>query len=78
MRALLRRLYASVGIEPGPRTPEGVYARAVDGRVLYVNTNNAPTDVAIDGAMNGVLSGRRFNGTLRLEPRGADLLERQN
>ena len=76
MRPLLRRLYADLGIEPGPETPDGVYARSVEGRVLYVNTNNAPTDVAIDGAMKGVLSGKSWNGTLRLEPRGADLLER--
>jgi len=78
MRPLLRSLYASLGIEPGPKTPDGVFARAVEGRVLYVNTNNEPVDVAIGGAMNGVLSGKSWNGTLRLEPRGADLLERKN
>jgi beta-galactosidase len=26
------------GIQPGPPTPEGVYARVVEGRTLYVNT----------------------------------------
>jgi beta-galactosidase len=78
MRPLLRQLYADVGIAPGPKTPDGVYARAVDGRVLYVNTNNAPVDMSIDGAMKGVLSGKNWNGTLRLEARGADLLERRN
>ncbi|XHS77368.1 beta-galactosidase [Burkholderiaceae bacterium UC74_6] len=78
MRPLLRQLYASVGIEPGPKTPDGVYARAVDGRVLYVNTNNAPVDIAIDGAMKGVLGGQRWDKTLKLEPRGAELLEHQN
>ena len=76
MRPLLRQLRAELGIAAGPKTPDGVFARAVDGRVLYVNTNNAPVDVAIDGAMHGVLSGKRFAGTLRLEARGADLLER--
>ncbi len=78
MRPLLRQLYAELGIEHGPKTPDGVFARVVEGRVLYVNTNNAPVDVAIDGAMKGVLSGKRFDGTLRLEARGADLVERQN
>jgi beta-galactosidase len=78
MRPLLRQLYASVGIEPGPETPDGVYARSVEGRVLYVNTNNAPVEVAIDGAMKGVLGGQRWDRTLRLEPRGVELLERQN
>ena len=76
MRPLYRQLYAQLGIEPGPRTPDGVFARAVDGRVLYVNTNNAPVDVAIDGAMKGVLGGHRWDGSLRLEARGVELLER--
>jgi beta-galactosidase len=31
-------------------------------------------EVAIDGAMQGVLSGKRWTGTLRLEPLGVDLL----
>ena len=75
MRPLLRQLRAELGIAAGPKTPDGVFARAVGSRVLYVNTNNAPVDVAIDGAMHGVLSGKRFDGTLRLEARGADLLE---
>ena len=61
---------------PGPKTPDGVYARVVDGRTLYVNTTGEARDVAIDGAMNGVLTGRRWDGVLRLDPMSADLLER--
>ena len=76
MRPLLRQLYASAGIEPGPKTPDGVFAREVEGRVLYVNTNWAPVDVPIAGAMKGVLGGQRWEGTLRLEALGAELLER--
>jgi beta-galactosidase len=76
MRPLYRQLYASLGIEPGPRTPDGVYARAVEGRVLYVNTTGEPRDVAIDGTVSGVLSGKRWEGTLRLPPFGVDLLEK--
>jgi beta-galactosidase len=75
MRPLYRQLYASLGLQPGPRTPDGVVARAVDGRVLYVNTTGQARDVPIDGAMTGVLSGKRWTGTLRLEPLGVDLLE---
>jgi beta-galactosidase len=30
-----------LGLKPGPVTPEGVYAREVQGRVLYVNTTGA-------------------------------------
>ncbi|HJV69221.1 beta-galactosidase [Ideonella sp.] len=76
MRPLYRQLYASLGLEPGPKTPDGVYARVVDGRVLYVNTTGEAKDVAIEGAMKGVLSGKRCDGTLRLEPLGVELLER--
>ncbi len=77
MAPLYRQLYASLGIEPGPKTPDGVYAREVDGRVLYVNTTGEAKNVAIDDAMHGVLSGKRWSGTLRLEPLGVDLLEKR-
>jgi beta-galactosidase len=76
MRPLYRQLYASLGIAPGPKTPEGVYARVVEGRALYVNTTGETRDVAIDGAMSGLLTGKRWSGTLRLEPLGVDLLEK--
>jgi beta-galactosidase len=76
MGPLYRQLYASLGIAPGPKTPDGVYARVVDGRTLYVNTTSEPRDVALDGTMHGVLSGKRWPGVLRLEPLGVDLLER--
>ena len=77
MRALYRQLYSSLGIEAGPKTPEGVYARVVEGRVLYVNTTTEPKDVTIDGARTGVLSRKRWSGTLHLEPYGVDLLEKE-
>jgi beta-galactosidase len=76
MRPLYRQLYASLGLEPGPKTPDNVYARAVNGRVLYVNTTNEPKDVPIEGTMSGVLTGKRWAGTLRLEPFGVDLLQK--
>jgi beta-galactosidase len=75
MRPLYRSLYGSLDIEPGPKTPDGVYARTVQGRTLYVNTTGDAQDVAIGGTMSGVLSGKRWTGTLRLEPLGVDLLE---
>lgn len=79
MRPLLRQLCAELGIEPaGPKTPDGVFARTVDGRVLYVNTTWAPVEVPIAGAMKGVLGGQRWEGTLRLDALGVELLERQN
>lgn len=76
MRPLYRHLYASLGLEPGPKTPEGVLARVVDGRAFYVNMTGEAKDVAIDGTMTGVLSGKTWTGTLRLEPMGAELLQR--
>lgn len=76
MGPLYRQLYASLGIEPGPKTPEGVSARVVEGRVLYVNATGEPKDIAIDGTMTGVLSGKRWTGNLRLESFGVDLLEK--
>jgi len=77
MRALYRQLYSSLGIEAGPKTPEGVYARVVEGRVLYVNTTTDSKDVTLDGARTGVLSRKRWLGTLHLEPYGVDLLEKE-
>jgi beta-galactosidase len=74
MRALYRQLYPSLGLKPGPKTPDGVYAREADGRVLYVNTTGDTKEVEISGSMNGLLSGKRWSGKLRLEPLGADLL----
>jgi beta-galactosidase len=76
MRPLLRQLMAELGIARGPVTPDGVFARVVHGRVFYVNTTGAPVDLPIAGAMNGLLSGKRFEGTLRLEARGAELVEK--
>jgi beta-galactosidase len=55
-----------------------VFARTVDGRVLYVNTTWGPVDVPIAGAMKGVLGGQRWEGTLRLDALGVELLEPQH
>ncbi|MDR7296264.1 beta-galactosidase [Pelomonas aquatica] len=78
MKPLLRSLYASLGLEPGPKTPDGVFARVVEGRTLYVNTNWSPVEVPISGAMKGVLGGQRWEGSLKLEALGVELLEPQN
>ena len=77
MRPLYRQLYASLGITPGPRTPDGVYAREVDGRILFVNTTNEARDVPIDAGMTGLLSKQRWSGTMHMPPFGVDLLQRE-
>jgi beta-galactosidase len=74
MRPLYRQLYSSLGIEPGPKTPDGVYARVVEGRTLYVNTTSEAKDIAIEGTKTGLLSGKKWSGSLRLDPLGVDLL----
>lgn len=74
LQALYRGLYPQLGIERGPETPDGVYARVVDGRTLYVNTTTQPQVVTIGGRRTSVLSGKTWNGSLRLDGYGVDLL----
>jgi beta-galactosidase len=75
MEPIYHSLYSELGIEPGPKTPEGVYARVVNGRTLYVNTTGESKDVTIDGTKTGLLTGTTWTGTLHLGPNGVDLLE---
>ncbi len=66
---------SAAGISDGPATPEGVYARIIDGRTFYVNTNYSDVTIPITGSRKGILSGKTFAGTLTLPARGADLVE---
>lgn len=72
---LVRSLYGTLGIQRGPHTPDGVYARVVEGRTLYVNTTTEPKEIAIDGSKHGVLSGASYKGKIRLAGYGVDLVE---
>jgi beta-galactosidase len=72
---LVRGLYADLGIEKGPETPDGVYARMVDGRTLYVNTTGEEKTVTIRGSKRGIISGTSYEGVIRLKPYDADLVE---
>jgi beta-galactosidase len=72
---LVRSLYAGLGIARGPQTPEGVYARVVEGRTLYVNSTTTPKTVKIAGRKTGVLSGKHYSGSLRLDGYGVELLQ---
>jgi beta-galactosidase len=76
MGALYRHLYASLGLQPGPQTPDGVVARVVQGRSYYVNTTGEAKDVPIAGTMKGLIGGRSWTGALTLPPMGAELLEK--
>lgn len=60
--------------------PWRITSRVVDGRTLYANTTGQVKEVEIDGVLNGelngVLTGKRWSGVLRLAPLGVDLLEK--
>jgi beta-galactosidase len=70
-----RSLYEQLGIQPGPKTPEGVYARVVNGRTPYVNTTNEEKDVAVGAKAHGVLSHQLYDGKMKLGPYQVDLVE---
>ena len=72
---LLDGLYKSLGIQPGPQTPDGVYARVVDGRTLYVNTTQENQTISITGTRKNILTNRFYTGTLDLGPWDAALIE---
>jgi beta-galactosidase len=76
MRPLYRLVYSSLGIAPGPKTPDGVHARVVDGRTLYVNSTGEPKEVPVEGTMTGMLSGKKWSGSLKLGPFDVELLTR--
>lgn len=74
LRPLYRQLYGTLGIRPGPKTPDGVYARRVDGRTLYVNSTGEPKEIPVDGTMTDLLSGKKWSGTVALDALGVALL----
>lgn len=72
---LIRSLYGELGIERGPATPDGVVARVVNGRTLYVNTKNAPATVSFEGTKTGVLSGKSYTQRSISSPYDTELLQ---
>ncbi len=75
LQPLYHQLYQDLGIKRGPVTPAGVYARVVDGRTLYVNTNRKSVEIEIEGRKKGILSGKNWTGKLQLGSNGVDILE---
>jgi beta-galactosidase len=71
---VLNFIYKMVGLQPGLRTPDGVYGRVVDGRTLYVNTTQREQRIPIEGRRKGMISGREYEGTVILGPQDADLI----
>jgi beta-galactosidase len=72
---LIRSLYPALGIKPGPVTPDGVAARTVEGRTLYVNTKNSPVTVSFLGTKSGVLTHKTYAGKIDLPAYGVELLQ---
>ena len=72
---LVRSLYSELGVNRGPQTPAGVYARTVDGRILYVNTTGEEQTVPIGVRKHGLITGTSYQGAIRLKPFAADLVE---
>jgi beta-galactosidase len=62
------------GVQLGPKTPEGVYARVVDGRTFYVNTTGKEQTIGVPGAGKGILTGRAYDQKLVLRPLEAELI----
>jgi beta-galactosidase len=75
VEAILGRLYGPLGIQPGPNTPEGVYARVVSGRTLYVNTTNEVKKVILGKDVHGIFSDRRYKGEIELPPYGEEFVQ---
>ena len=72
---VLNHLCNMLVIQRGPQTPEGVYARIVDGRTLYVNTTQQKKRVAIEGSRKGIITNRVYQGAVVLGPQEADLVQ---
>lgn len=73
--SLMDYLHSVAGIQPGPKTPEGVFARVVDGRTLYVNTTDEEKKIPISSAKKGIVSKREYKGYIVLGPMEADLVQ---
>jgi beta-galactosidase len=72
---VLERVLHVAGIQAGPSTPEGVFARSVDGRTLYVNTTEEKKTAILEGRKRGVLTGRIYEGVLVLGPLASELVQ---
>ena len=72
---VLEYLCKLVGVQDGPHTPDGVYARVVEGRTLYVNTTGEEKRIAVTGTKKGIITHRVYEGAIVLGPQDADLIE---
>ncbi len=73
--SLLDSLLRIAGVQPGPQTPEGVFARVVEGRTLYVNTTGEEKKIPVSGVKTGMISHRTYESYVILGPQEADLIQ---
>jgi len=72
---VLNHVYKLAGIQPGPQTPDGVYARVVDGRTLYVNTTQEEKRIPIAGTRKEMITNHEYEVAVILGPQQADLIQ---
>lgn len=72
---ILEIVKKAAGISDGPKTPEGVYARLINGRTFYVNSNYTEIEIPISGTKKGLLSGKSFTGSIKIPAKDAELVE---
>lgn len=75
IKPIMNYLYTETGVQPGPKTPKGVYARVVDGRTLLVNNTTEEKRISLSISKKGILSNRVFEGAVVLGPMEADLIQ---
>ena len=72
---VLHYLCSLSGVQSGPDTPDGVYARIVEGRVLYVNTTKEEKNIPVLGTKKGIITGRSYEKNVVLQGLEADLVQ---
>jgi beta-galactosidase len=72
---VLAYLCKATGVQSGPESPDGVYARVVDGRTLFVNTTNQEKRIPIAGVKKGIVTHRVYEDGVILGPQEADLVQ---
>ncbi|MEO8737593.1 MAG: beta-galactosidase trimerization domain-containing protein [Edaphobacter sp.] len=75
MGPVLAYVYKLAGVQLGQQTPQGVFARVVEGRTLYVNTTQQEKRIPITGTRKGLISHRAYDGAVVLGPWEADLIQ---
>jgi beta-galactosidase len=80
MAWLLDQACREAGVEPAAVVPAGVEAllrRSGDTTLLYLlNHSHAPVEIALEAPAHDLISGRRHDGALTLDPQGVAVLVR--